>query len=117
MVCVNDWSKEFTGAKMLTPRAGNLHHRPTATSPATFAQWAQAGSGTARYSSFAAYVKATGRDGGSRAVAGASVLDANHRLVAAQAEAQGQYALPVPAAVAAVSSLNQGAKAIGAQAR
>lgn len=117
VVCVNDWSKEFTGAKMITQSSGNLYHRTSASAPAVFAQWAQAASGTARYATFAEYVKATGRDTTSRSVDGTSVLDANHRLVSSQIAAQSQYAVAIPAAVAALSALPASGKVVGAQTR
>lgn len=117
VVCVNDWSREFTGAKMVTESGGNVYHRSRASDTSNFAQWAQAGNGNQRHASFSAYVSATGRDKTSRAVDGAAVLSSDLRLLSTMRSAQSSNASPVPAAVAAKSALTAGAKVIGAQSR
>lgn len=117
VVCVNDWSKEFSGAQMISFTEGNLYHRPSASSTTHFAQWANAKNGTVRYATMSAWVSATGRGKTSKAVEGASVLGSDLRLTANIAGTQSQIATPIPTAVAAVSHLTAGARVVGMQGR
>jgi hypothetical protein len=117
VVCVNDWSKEFSGSQMIAQSAGNIYHRANASATQHFAQWAAKSSGTARYPSFSAYKDATSRDVTSRAVDGSSVLSSGLQLLSAYTGSQSSYAVAIPSTVATRSSLSQGTKVIGAQTR
>lgn len=117
VVCVNDWSREFSGAQMIAQSTGNIYHRASASATQHFAQWAAKSSGTARYSSFSAYKDAASRDAGSRAVEGSSVLSSGLKLLSTFTSSQSSYAAAIPSTVAVKSSLSQGTKLIGAQSR
>ena len=117
VLCVNDWSNEFTGATMISQSEGNLYHRPSATSPKVFAKWSAGKSGNPAHSTFSAYVSASGRDKTSKAVDGTGVVTGQMQLSGTHASTAPSYARAVPAGVASVSGLTSGAKVLGAQKR
>ena len=97
---------------MLTQSEGNLYHQ--AKSPKLFALWANASSGATRISTFDDFVKTTGRDKTSLATTGASPVDGRFVLTS-QFAGRASAAQPIPASIASVTSLRQGARLLGAQ--
>ncbi|MEE8867513.1 MAG: right-handed parallel beta-helix repeat-containing protein [Acidipropionibacterium acidipropionici] len=114
---VADWSREFTGAQMVSSSEGNLFHRASATSPAYVAVWSsQTGAATKGYPDWQTYRTATGRDASSLLVTGASPLTTRLRLTS-QYASRASSALPISSAVAAAApQLTVGAKLLGASA-
>ncbi|MDN6555222.1 MAG: right-handed parallel beta-helix repeat-containing protein [Acidipropionibacterium acidipropionici] len=114
---VADWSREFTGAQMVSSSEGNLFHRASATSPAYVAVWSsQTGAATKGYPDWQTYRTATGRDASSLLVTGASPLTTSLRLTS-QYASRASSALPISSAVAAAApQLTVGAKLLGASA-
>lgn len=117
VLCVNDWSKEFTGATMISKSDGNLYHRPAASSPKVFAKWSAGKAGNPAHASFKEYVAASGRDKTSNAVDGSAVLTGQMQVSGSHASTSAVKSQAVPANVAAISGLTTGAKVLGAQSR
>ncbi len=119
LVCVEDYSKEFTGAQMVSRTDGNLYSRPTASQPAWFGVWARAGASAnpATTTTLTAFTAATGQESHSRLVEGRSVVDANYRLVSGLGFTAASVAQTVPTSIAAVSHLGSGLRLLGAQPR
>ncbi|GAB3598425.1 right-handed parallel beta-helix repeat-containing protein [Microbacterium tumbae] len=114
VVCVESWSKKLTGDTMLTQSEGNLFHRPGSSSPKWFALWANGAGGSTGYATFEAYAAATGRDGSSTVVQGASPVDEDFALTSSYAD-RVSSARPIPASIAAVSNLREGSRLLGAR--
>lgn len=115
---VADWSREFTGGRMLASSEGNLFHRASAAAPTCLAVWsAGAGAHTTMYSSLEAYQNASGRDATSALVTGASPLTSSLMLTY-QYASRASAARPIPSRIAsAVPQLALDARILGATAR
>lgn len=117
LVCVRDWSREFTGTTMVSRADGNAYHRTSPTATAATVIWSNGAAGTAKYASFAEYVQATGRDKTSTLVDGSSILGGDQRLLPERATSLARNAAPIPTNVTAVSSLPASAPGVGMQNR
>ena len=118
MVCVEDYSRMFTGAQMVSATNGNLYQRDSSSAPKWFGVWSR---GTivnpAVFNTLTEFSASTGQERASRLVEGSSVVTPRFQLDPTFAAAQGGTAQAVPSAVAQVSHLNAGSKLLGAQPR
>ncbi|WP_232304656.1 right-handed parallel beta-helix repeat-containing protein [Microbacterium sp. XT11] len=128
LVCVEDFSKEFTGAQMVSRSDGNLYSRPGPTAPTWFGVWSRGGAGNpAVTNDLDQFVAATGHDANSALVEGRSVVDDEYQVieeavpagvaVRSLAAPSASIAQAVPPAVAAESHLPSGTRVLGAQPR
>lgn len=117
LICVRDWSREFTGANMVSRADGNVYHRPTAAAIKSMVLWSLGKAGTTAYTSFTTYVSSTGRDKTSTFVDGGTLVDAEVRILSARAPGLTAKAAVIPAAISDLSGLKPGTRAVGVQAR
>ncbi len=118
LVCVEDRSKEFTAAQMVSSMNGNLYSRPSNSQPAWFGVWSRGAAGNPSVSStLAEFTAATGQERRSVLIEGASVVTDLRTLRPTYLVRQGEIAVPVPGAVSNVSHLPSGASVLGAQDR
>ncbi len=115
VVCVDDFSKNLTGAQMVTRSEGNLYQRTSATAPKVFAYWSKGAAGGSQvFSNLADFARSTGRDSQSRLVEGTAVLDSTYRLTSAVASLQTSITVTVPSTISAVSGITAGSRPLGA---
>lgn len=119
LVCVQDFSQQYTGSQMVTSVNGNLYHRTNPGTPRWFSAWSKGAVSRdpAVTDTLAQFTASTGQDRRSRFVEGATVIDGAYRLTPAYASAQSAIAVPVPADVAGASRLPANSTTVGAQQR
>lgn len=129
LVCVEDFSKVFTGAQMVSRMDGNLYSRPAVTAPTWFGVWSRGAAGNpAVTNTLALFTAVTGQDAHSMLVEGRSVVDAEYQVLgeaiagatataAALVAGTTAIAQPIPAGIAAETHLPSGGEVIGAQPR
>ena len=109
---IHDWSHSLTFGEMVSSSQGNVYQRASSATPSRFAYWS--GSTRADYPLIGSVTSALGLEKGSREVFGASTVDSRFALNASAAAANAGVALSIPASVASVSTLDVGAKTLGA---
>lgn len=119
VVCVEDYSRMYTGAQMVSATNNNLYQRVSATAPTWFGVWSR---GTivnpSVFKTPAEFSASTGHERGSRFIdGGASLVTPRFILAPEHAASQGATAQAVPSTVAAVSRLKSGTRTLGAQQR
>lgn len=116
MVCVQDFSLQFTGSQMVSSVNGNLYQRSQPGTPRWFSAWSRGSVSRdpAVADTLRQFTAATGQDRRSVEVSGAPVVDAYYTLLPAQQGSQASIAVPVPGDVASASRLDQNATTLGA---
>ncbi|KAB1884036.1 hypothetical protein F6W70_12355 [Microbacterium maritypicum] len=116
LVCVQDFSLQYTGSQMVSSVEGNLYHRTSPGTPRWFSAWSKGSVSRdpAVTDTLAAFTAATGQDRRSQFVEGAPVVDGGYALLPAYAAAQGSVAVPVPSDIASVSRLPGNGATLGA---
>lgn len=118
LMCVEDFSREFTAAKMVSSADGNLYQRDNAEAPRWFGVWSRGADGNPTVTNTLELFRAsTGQEKRSRLVEGGALTTDNYSLQGAYAKEQGTIARSVPASVAAASHLVPGSSVLGAQSR
>lgn len=129
LVCVEDFSKVFTGAQMVSRSDGNLYSRPAITAPTWFGVWSRGAGDPTVTNSLALFTTATGQDAHSKLIDGRSVVDAGYQVLgdviagattttpALIAAGTVAIAQPIPAGISAVTHLPSGGEVLGAQPR
>lgn len=113
LICVEDRSKEFTGAQMVVRSDGNVYSRTTPTAPAAFAVWSRGAAGSAStYPTLASFTAATGQDKRSVLVEGRSIVSDRYVL---NMQVAASVVQPITSNVSAVSRLVSGRVGVGAQ--
>lgn len=115
MLCVEDYSKQFSAEQLKVTAEGNVYHRATAQSPAWAVVWSRGGGNPSVYTSIAAFRNGTGQEKTHLELTGASPLApvtfAANRAVQDQA---GTVAVPLPASIAGLAGQPSGARHLGA---
>ncbi|WP_181158117.1 right-handed parallel beta-helix repeat-containing protein, partial [Microbacterium sp. MYb40] len=116
LVCVQDFSLQYTGSQMVSSVNGNLYHRTSPGTPRWFSAWSRGATSRdpAVADTLAAFTAATGQDRRSRFVEGATVVDGAYGLLPAYAAGQASVAVPVPSDIASVSRLPGSSTTLGA---
>lgn len=118
VVCVEDFSREFTGAQMVSQSNGNLYHRTSSTSPRWFGVWSRGTVVNPEVTdTLEAFRASTTQERASRLVTGAPIVDERYRLRSTHASEASTIAQSVPSNVAASSHLQSGSRMLGAQPR
>lgn len=116
LVCVQDFSLQYTGSQMVSSINGNLYHRTSPGTPRWFSAWSKGSVSRdpAVTDTLAAFTAATGQDRRSQFVEGGPVVDGGYVLLPASAAVQGAVAVPVPSDIASVSRLPGNSTTLGA---
>ncbi len=116
LVCVQDFSLQYTGSQMVSSVEGNLYPPHVAGDPQVVLAWSKGSVSRdpAVTDTLAAFTAATGQDRRSQFVEGALVVDGGYALLPAYAAAQGSVAVPVPSDIASVSRLPGNGATLGA---
>jgi len=116
LVCVQDYSLQYTGSQMVSSVNGNLYHRTAAGTPRWFSAWSKGAVSRdpAVTDTLAAFAASTGQDRRSRFAEGTSVVTGAYALQPAYRAAQASVAVPVPTDVASVSRLPGNSATLGA---
>lgn len=116
LVCVQDFSMQFTGSQMVSSINGNLYHRDDPSAVRWFSAWSvgPVSKDPSVTDTLAAYTAATGQDGRSRLVDGATVVTDEFALQSSYANTQSSIAVPVPSDVAAGTRLPANSTTLGA---
>ena len=118
LLCVEDFSREFTAGNMVSSTDGNLYQRDSAESPRWFGVWSQGAAGNPTVTNTLELFQAsTGQEKRSRLVEGSPLTTSTYALQSAYVKDQGAIARSVPTAIAASSHLLPGSSVLGAQPR
>ncbi|WP_404321520.1 right-handed parallel beta-helix repeat-containing protein [Arthrobacter luteolus] len=115
LLCVEDYSREFTAEQLRVTAQGNVYHRVNAQQPGWAVVWSGGKSNARVYTSIAAFRTATGQEKTHLELTGPSPLAPNtltaNRAVQDQA---GAVAVPLPASIAGLAGQPSGARHLGA---
>lgn len=99
LLCVEDYSHEFSALQMGVTSNGNVYQRPNAQTPVWAVVWSTGAGNPAVYDSFAQFTAATGQDSHSLELDGAPALIGTDTLSPQVSAAQPQVALPLPGSI------------------
>ncbi|MBF4993011.1 right-handed parallel beta-helix repeat-containing protein [Arthrobacter gandavensis] len=115
MLCVEDYSKQFSAEQLQVTAEGNVYHRATAQSPVWAVVWSRGGGNPSVFTSITAFRKGTGHEKRHLELTGASPLApvtfVANRSVQDQA---GAVAVPLPVSIAGLAGQPSGARHLGA---
>ncbi|MFB9798467.1 nitrous oxide reductase family maturation protein NosD [Arthrobacter citreus] len=115
LLCVEDYSREFTAEQLRVTAQGNVYHRVNAQQPSWAVVWSGGKSNASVYTGIAAFRAATGQEKTHLELTGPSPLAPNtfaaNRTVQDQA---GAVAVPLPASIAGLAGQPSGARHLGA---
>lgn len=115
LLCVEDYSREFTAEQLRVTAQGNVYHRVNAQQPGWAVVWSGGKSNARVYTGIAAFRAATGQEKTHLEITGPSPLAPGtliaNRTVQDQA---GAVAVPLPAPIAGLAGQPTGARHLGA---
>ena len=118
LMCVEDFSREFTANRMVSWTDGNLYQRANANAPKWFGVWSTGAAGNPTVTNtLDLFRSSTGQEKRSRLVEGGALTTSNYALQSAYVKDQAAVARSVPANIASATHLAQGSSVLGAQAR
>lgn len=114
MLCVEDYSKQFSAEQLQVTAEGNVYHRATVQSPAWAVVWSRGGGNPSVFTTIAAFRNGTGQEKRHLELTGASPL-APVTLVANRSvqDQAGAVAVPLPASIAGLAGQPSGARHLG----
>jgi len=113
LLCVEDYSREFTAEQLRISTVGNVYHRVTAASPTWLVVWSRGGAGPAVFNDLASFQAATGQEAAGLSMTGTAVTDLSGRRTAAVQQFD-QVAPPLTGALATLIGQADGARRFGA---
>lgn len=114
MLCVEDYSHQYSAAQLKITTDGNVYQRPSATAPSWAVIWSRGAGDPAVYTTFAAFTAATGQEAHSLALDGVAALAGKLQLAPGVSAAADQVAQPLPSAVASLIGQPAGVRHLGA---
>jgi trimeric autotransporter adhesin len=114
LMCVEDYSKEFTAEQLGVTTNHNVYQRDTSTSPQYVAVWSRGAGNPAVYSDLPAFRTGTGQETTSLYLLGTPAADAEGRVTAAVVDAAGSTAAPLSAELADLIGVPEGSRMLGA---
>ncbi len=113
LLCVEDYSRQFTAEQLRISANGDVYQRPSAASPAWVAVWSKGAANPGVYTTPAAFRAATGQEASQLLVEGRPALS-GWRPTPEVAAKDATIAQPLPAAVAALLGKAAGSRHLGA---
>jgi trimeric autotransporter adhesin len=113
LLCVEDYSRQFTAEQLHISANGDVYQRPSAASPAWVAVWSKGAANPGVYTTTAAFRAATGQEASQLLVEGRPALS-GWRPTPEVAAKDAAIAQPLPAAVAALLGKATGSRHLGA---
>jgi hypothetical protein len=113
VVCVEDFSKQFTAEQLGVSMPGNLYHRVSATTPSRLVVWSRGAATAVAYNDLVTFQSGTGQEASGRLVASGSVADATGRTTATATAFDGS-APALPSSIAGVIGQPAGTRHFGA---
>lgn len=115
LLCVEDYSREFTAEQLRVTAQGNVYHRVNAQQPGWAVVWSGGKSNASVYTGIAAFRAATGQEKTHLELTGPSPLAPNTFAATRTVQDQaGAVAVPLPASVAGLAGQPSGARHLGA---
>jgi hypothetical protein len=113
LLCVEDYSKQFTAEQLRISATGNAYHRNTASSPTWLVVWSRGASNPAVFNDLASFQAATGQEAAGRITTGTALTDASGKATSTGTQLSSS-APPLPASVATVIGQPTGVQKYGA---
>lgn len=115
MLCVEDYSKQFSAEQLQVTAEGNVYHRATVQSPAWAVVWSRGGGNPSVFTTIAAFRNGTGQEKRHLELTGASPLAPVTFVADPSVQDQaGAVAVPLPASIAGLAGQPSGARHLGA---
>lgn len=113
LLCVEDYSHEFTAEQMRVRANGNVYQRDNRQTPLWLAVWSRGPGDPAVYQTLAAFRKATGQDSRSISLVGTEAVTSSGLATRAVGQSAPAVAIPLPSAIASLVGQPAGAKHLG----
>ncbi len=117
LLCVEDYSHQFSAEQMKVTAQGNVYHRVTSAAPRWSVVWSNGASNPSVFTTAAHFRRATGQGGGFLEMTGTSPLGAGYMPTMAVKSKAFSVAVPLPASLAANAGLTSGVRHLGAFSR
>jgi parallel beta-helix repeat protein len=117
LLCVEDYSKEFSAEQMGVSALGNVYQRANISTPTWVAVWSTGPGNPKVFTTLAAFKSATGQEAASLALDGNAATSSTGAPTAAVTRAVASVARPLPADLAALTGLGSGSKRLGTSLR
>jgi trimeric autotransporter adhesin len=114
LVCVEDYSGEFSAEAMGVATDANIYSRVSVTAPRWFAVWSRGAGNPAVFYSLGEFQRATGQEARSLAFDGIPVVTADGQMSPELGTSTSSVALPLPATVAQLVGQPTGSRQVGA---
>ncbi|WP_354178710.1 right-handed parallel beta-helix repeat-containing protein [Arthrobacter sp. UYP6] len=115
MLCVEDYSREFTAEQLKVSAQGNVYHRTTTAAPTWGVIWSRGNANPHVYTSIAAFRDATGQEETHLELAGTSPVNTSTFAAnSAVRDSAGTIAVPLPDSIAKLARQSGGARHLGA---
>jgi len=114
LLCVEDYSKQYTAEQMGVTARGNVYQRPTASAPSWLTVWSKGAGNPGVYTTLATFVAATGQEKASLDIVSSPVVGANDAATAAVTAQAGAVAQPLPDRIGALTGKPTGTRQLGA---
>lgn len=113
LLCVEDYSKQYTAEQLKISATGNAYHRNSAGSPTWLVVWSKGAGNPAVFNDLAAFQSATGQEAAGRMSTGTALTDGAGKATALGSQLDAA-APPLPASVAGVIGQSTGVRHYGA---
>ncbi len=113
LLCVEDYSKQFTAEQLQISATGNAYHRNSASSPTWLVVWSRGAANPAVFNDLAAFQAGTGQEAAGRTTTGTTLADAAGRATSTGVQIDAT-APPLPASVAGLIGEATGTRHYGA---
>jgi hypothetical protein len=114
LLCVEDYSRAFSGEQMKITSDGNIYQRASADVPNYTAIWSQGSADPIVSKTLVDFVRSTGQDLHSVEVTGLSVLDSDRTLISSLQSRAHEIALPMPSEIAKAAGVSAFIRSVGA---
>lgn len=115
LMCVEDYSHEFTGDQMRVWANNNVYQRDTVAAPEFAAVWSRGPGDPAVYRSLAGFIAATGRETQSLDLPGVEAVGTDGTTTGVVKDAVPSVAVGIPTYIAGFLGVAAGSKALGAR--
>ena len=114
MLCVEDYSREFSADQLKVTAAGNVYHRTSAGAPSWAVIWSRGATSAQVFTSVKAFRDATGQEKTHLDLTGASPLSSSFAANNTIRDSEGTVAVPLPDSIAKLMRQPVGARHLGA---
>ncbi|MBM7848040.1 right-handed parallel beta-helix repeat-containing protein [Arthrobacter roseus] len=117
LLCVEDYSHEFSAEQMNVTAQGNVYHRASNSAPRWSVVWSNGAGNPSVYTTAAEFRRATGQGGSFLEMTGQSPVGPGYTPSTAVRSKAASVAVPLPASLAHLAALTSGVRHLGAFSR